>query len=135
MNAKEYMIRVRKAETELELLTARKRHYLDMIVSMGSSPDADRVQHGISSKTENVAIGLVSLARKTEEKIEEYVKIVHEAEELIGRIPQDNFRKILTLKYLCGHSWKLLQDEMDYADAKSVYRCHGYALKELQKLL
>ena len=135
MTAKEYMMRVRRAENELETLAARKRHYEDLIVTMGSSPDAVRVQHGISSKTETVAVGLVSLAEKTEAKIEEYVKIVHEAEDLIGKIPQDKFRKILILKYLCGHSWKLIQDEMDYADAKSVFRCHGYALKELQKVM
>ena len=135
MTAKEYMIRVRKAEEELEILFARKRHYNDLILSMGSSPDADRVQHGISSKTETVAIGLVSLSAKIDEKIEEYTKIVAEAEELINKLPQEKFRKVLTFKYLCGHSWKLLQDELDYADAKSVFRCHGFALKELQKLM
>lgn len=135
MTAKEYMIRVRKAEGELEMLAARKRHYQDLILHMGASPDADRVQHGISSKTETVAVGLVSLTEKINLKMAEYEKVVTEAEALIKKLPQEKFQKVLTFRYLCGHSWKLIQDELDYGDAKSVFRCHGYALKELQKLL
>ena len=80
MQAKEYMIRVRKAEQELLRLASRRRHYLDMMQSMGSDPAADRVQHGISSKTENVAVGLAALAEKMEQRSREYAQIVTEAE-------------------------------------------------------
>ena len=84
---------------------------------------------------ESGAIGLVDLENDLNKKEAEYTKLVKQAEGLIEKIPQEKFRMILVLKYICGHSWKLLRDEMDYADEKSVYRCHGYALKALQKLL
>ena len=135
MQAKEYMIRVRKAEQELLRLASRRRHYLDMMQSMGSDPAADRVQHGISSKTENVAVGLAALAEKMEQRSREYAQIVTEAEELIAKIPQEKFRDILTYRYLSGMSWKTIRDVMGYKDEKSVYRCHGYALKELQEVM
>ena len=135
MQAKEYMIRVRKAEQELRTLAARRSHYLDLMQSMCSDPAADRVQHGISSKTENVAIGLASLAEKMAQRSAEYAQIVTEAEELIAKIPQQMFRDVLTYRYLCGMSWRTIRDVMGYKDEKSVYRCHGYALKELQNLL
>ena len=135
MTAKEYMVRVRKAETELKLLASRRRHYEDLLLSLSSNPDAVRVQHGISSKTETVAVGLVSLIGSVNKKTKEYEKVVSEAEQLISKLSQEKFRQILTLYYLSGWSWKSIRDELGYRDEKSVYRCHGYALRELQKLL
>lgn len=135
MQAKEYMIRVRKAEIELKVLAARRRHYLDLMQSLGSDPAADKVQHGTTSKTENIAVGLASLAQKMEQRAAEYAAIVTEAEALIEQIPQEKFRQILTLRYMAGWSWKSIRDELEYKDEKSVYRCHGYALKALQELM
>lgn len=135
MTAKEYMARVRKAEVELNLISEKKRHYQELATSIGVKLTG--MPHGgdNSSKVETAAIGIADLMRELVKKEREYAEIVRNAEKLIERLPQEKFRMVLTLKYICGHSWKLVRDEMDYADEKSVFRCHGYALKELQKLM
>ena len=136
MTAKEFMERVRKAESELLAISAKKRHYLDLIQAIGAKMSSTVVQgSNTSSKTETAALGLYEMTKLLEEKEKEYVEIVKKAEEALAKIKQEKFRDILTYRYLCRWSWKSIRDQMGYKDEKSVYRCHGYALKELQKVM
>lgn len=136
MTAKEFLSQVQRAERELKIIAAKKRHYNDLICSIGANTGkAVILKPTGASKTETAAVGLVFLNEKLLEKEKEYAALVTKAEKLLEKLPQDKFRKVLTLRYLCDWSWKTIRDEMDYRDEKSVYRCHGYALKELQKLM
>ena len=135
MTAKEYMVRVRKAETELRLIAEKKRHYQELGTSIGVNLSGMPAGKQNKSKVEMSAIGVADLLDQLTKKEKEYAKTVQEAEDLIEKLPQEKFKMVLVLRYICGHSWKLIQDEMDYEDEKSVFRCHGYALKELQKLM
>ena len=136
MTAKTFLLSVLKAERELALICDRRRHYEDLIVAIGANTGKAVIgkPSGVS-KVETAAVGLVYLAEQLRKKEEEYVRIIKKAEELIGKLPQQKFRDVLTRRYLIGESWKTIRDKMDYKDEKSVYRCHGYALRELQKLL
>ena len=136
MTAKAFLLSVQRAERELHLIVDRRRHYEDLIVAIGANTGKAVIgkPSGVS-KVETAAVGLVWLAEQLKKKEEEYVKTIKKAEELIAKIPQPKFREVLTRKYLVGESWKTIRDKMDYQDEKSVYRCHGYAMKELQKLL
>ena len=136
MTAKEYLLSVQRAEHELKLLSEKRRHYEDLINSIGSHMSMAVVQtSGNSSKTETAAIGLVDYTETLAKKEKEYVALIQEANTLIAKIKQDKFREILTKRYLCGKSWKTIRLEMNYKDEKSVFRCHGYALRELQKVM
>jgi len=135
MQAKEFMQQVRKAESELKLIAMKRRHYEDLAASIGVKLTGMPSGSGGGSRVETAAVGLTILTSQLTEKEKEYAALVRKAEKLIDKIPQEKFRKVLTLRYLCGISWRSIQDEMAYNDEKSVYRCNGYALKELQKLM
>lgn len=136
MMAKAYLLLVQRAERDLKIIRDQREHYNQIIASIGSNMKKVVVQtSGNTSKTEIAAVGLVDLAEQLEKKEKEYVEIIQKAEKLIDQIKQDKFREILKRRYLIGESWKTIRDKMDYKDEKSVYRCHGYALRELQKLL
>ena len=135
MTAKEFMSQVSKAEREMLLFSARRRHYEDLMSSIGANIGGGVHSQNVSSKTETAAVGLVFMTEQLTAKIEEYTALIKKAEELIGKLSQENFRRILTLRYLCAWSWRSIRDEMGYKDEKSVYRCHGYALRELQKVM
>lgn len=136
MQAKEFMQSVRIAEKELIAISAKKRHYADLAQAIGSKMSSTVVQtSGNSSKTETAAIGLYEMTKLLEEKEKEYVELIKKAEEAIAKIKQEKFRLLLTYKYLCGWSWSSIRDELKYEDKKSVFRCHGYALRELQKVM
>ena len=136
MQAKEFLIQVQRAERELLVISAKKRHYADLAQSIGAKISGMVVQtSGNSSKTETAAIGLYEMTKLLDEKEKEYAELVKKAEETIAKVKQEKFRLILTYKYLCNWSWASIRDELGYKDKKSVFRCHGYALRELQKVM
>lgn len=136
MMAKEFLLSVQKAEKELLVISAKKRHYLDLAQSIGAKISGTVVQASKgASKTEIAALGLYEMEKMLEEKEKEYVELIKKAEELLAKIKQDKFRDLLTYKYICNWSWRSIRDQLGYKDEKSVYRCHGYALRELQKLM
>lgn len=136
MTAREFLLQVQMAEREMKLINAKRRHYDDLMLSIGANTSKAVIgKPSGASKTETAAIGIIFLTEQLLAKEQQYVALITKAEELIAKIPQEKFRQVLTLKYLCGHSWKIIQDEMDYKNERSAKRCHGYALGELQKLM
>ena len=136
MQAREFMAQVQKAEKELKIIGAKRRHYEDLMMSIGMKVKTVVVtSSGNTSKTETAAIGLLEMTEELASREKEYAELVKKAEGLIARLKQENFQKVLTYKYLCNWSWKSIRDELGYKDEKSVYRCHGYALRELQKIM
>lgn len=136
MQAKTFLLSVQTAERELIRISAKKRHYADLAMSIGAKMRVvvvSKTDNG--SKTEVAAIGLVEMQEMLDKQEKEYVALVKKAEALIAKIPQEKFRDVLTYKYLCNWSWKSIRDQLGYKDEKSAYRCHGYALKELQKVM
>ena len=137
MKAKQYFLQVLAAEKELKLIRAKIRHYEDLGYSIiGGSMDSPVVSHSRgSSRVEAAAMGIFDATRALERQAEEYVVLIRRAEQMVAKIAQERYREILTFRYLCGWSWRSISDELGYKDEKSVYRAHGYALAEAQKIL
>lgn len=137
MTAREFLLSVQRAERELKIISDRRRHYEDLIVSIGSNMGKTSFgkPSNPSSKTETAAVGIVYLIDQLTTKEKEYSAMVQKAEKLISGLKQDKFREILTRRYLNSESWRTIRDKMGYKDEKSVFRCHGYALRELQKVM
>ena len=136
MQAREFMERVRQAEEELKLIAERRRHYMEMATSTTSRLTPVVVKTGPSSKVENAVVGMTDLLTRLDVREAEYTAIVQQAEQLIERIPQFKFRQVLTLRYLAGlNSWQEISEKMGYTNKNSAANVHGYALKELDKVL
>ena len=137
MKARDYFRQIRSLERELKLLRARIRHYNDIGLSItGGSMDSPVVSHSQgSSRVETAAIGLYEAKSALEHQVEEYVIRIREAEQMVGFLPNERYRQILTLRYLADWTWKSISDELGYRDPKSVYKAHGYALAAVQEIL
>lgn len=137
MRARDYFRQVRIAERELKMTRAKIRHFQDVAYSItGGSLDSPVVSHSLGpSRVETAAMGIYDATRALERQAEGFIEVIRRAEELIRQIPQEKYREILTLRYLAGWSWRSISDELRYQDEKSVYRAHGWALREAQKIL
>ena len=136
MQAKEFLLQVQRAETELRLIAERRAHFEDLAVSVGggiAKATLDKPSGG--SRVETAAIGLTDLLTDLDVKQKEYAAIVSKAEELIAKLPQQNHRVVLTMRYILNCNWQYISTFMHYKDPKSVYRVHGWALQELQKVM
>ena len=100
-----------------------------------------RTGHGGGNKARNTsrvelsAIGIADATEALRRQENEYVKIIIQAKNLIEHIAQEKYRQILTYRYLCGWSFRSISDELGYHDPNSIYRAHGWALTEAQKIL
>jgi hypothetical protein len=135
MQAKQYMQMIREAEIELKLINAKRQHYIDLAASMGAGIGKVSDTPSTGSRVETAAIGMADLLTELNVKAREYEGMIRKAEALISKIPQERFRQLLTYRYFCNWSWSHISDELGYKDPKSVYRVHGWALRELQAVM
>ena len=137
MRAKDFFRSVLTAERELKNLRARIAHFRDVGTSIsGADMGQPIVTHSLGqSRVESAVLGLYDATVKMEQQAREYLAVIQRAEKVIRAIPQDKYRTILTLRYLSGWSFRSISDELRYQDSKSVYKAHGWALKEAQKVL
>jgi len=135
MTAKEYFVRVNAAERKIKILVAKLNHFEDLARTITSNTSALGGHQAGTSRVEQAAVGIVDATTRLRAEIEKYSAIITDAEKLIEQIPQERYRDILTLRYLCNWSFRSISDECHYQDPKSVYRAHGWALIEAQKIL
>ena len=135
MQAKEYMQRVRRAEHELKLINAKRLHFIDLAASIGSGVGTAVGKPSGASRVEAAAVGIADLTTELDVKAKEYADMIRKAEKLIACLPMEKHRQVLTLRYLSDWSWRSISDELNYKDPKSVYRVHGWALQELDRIL
>ena len=135
MKAKDFFSQVRRAEKELKVLNAKLDHYKEIGLSIGGSSGVIGNKQKGTSRVELAAIGAVDVFRDLEKEKAEYMAIIARAEQIIRNIPQEKYRMILNYRYLCGWSYKSISDELKYNDPNSVYRAHGWALREAQRII
>ena len=135
MTAKEFFPLVRKAESELKVLNAKLEHYEELGFSMGGIAGGSGNRNRSASRVEMAAVGAVDTLRDLYEQRREYLAIIARAEHVIRQITQERYRQILEYYYICRKSFRWISDELEYKDPNSVYRAHGWALKEAQKIL
>ena len=130
--AKAYLQRVAFAEREIKTLKARIAHYEDLGLSITAfRTDTPVIASKGASRVEMAAVGIVDSLGSLDTNLRAYEAIVGDAEKRIRKIPQENYRRLLTLRYLCGMSFRSVSDELRYEDRNSIYRAHGYALLEM----
>ena len=135
MRVKDFFRQVQRAESELKILDAKLRHYEDLGLSLGGSSGVIGNKNRGTSRVELAACGAVDALSALIDKKREYMAIISRAEAIIEKIPQERYRQILTYRYLCQWSFRSISDELQYNDPNSVYRAHGWALTEAQKIL
>lgn len=107
---------------------------MDIATRLSGQSETHIRSPGQRSRVENAAVRIADLDAAMLADIQRYTALVDQARRIIAQIPQPKFREVLTLRYLCGHSWKTISDELDYADEKSVFRVHGFALLAAEKI-
>lgn len=135
MGAKEFFQSVLEAQRELKLIRKKREHYLDMATGTSGMSETNIRSSGKRSRVEAAALELVELADQLDKEAEIYVERVKLAEQIIQKLEKPRYRQVLTLRYLAGHSWRTVADEMDYADVNSAFHVHGWALRAAEKFL
>ena len=135
MDSREFLRQAAMAERELKTLKSLLDHFEDIGLSMSMPLGRTGSGQKGSSRVEAASIGMVDTEREIRAKIAEYSGIVKTAWKLINKIPQERYRRILSLHYLSGWSLQAVSDDLRYNDRNSIYRALRYALTEFDKVM
>lgn len=135
MNVERYLNQASEAEERLQIYIERRQRLLD--IATGITPNMDGMPAAPSSgnKIESTAVQIADIDRKLTREILRLSELVDDISRTIDQVSNQRQRKLLQLRYLCGHSWGTIQREMGYSNGRSLYYVHRNAKKAVGEIL
>ena len=131
MTAKQYLNRVRRIDKEIEALLRLVQRTRESLEAVTKNYDSDGAQ---STKNPHRFDRLAELESLVDEKIDEQIQLKADILCTIMEL-DDRVQRILLMDYYVEMmTWEQVAVDLNYS-YMHVTRLHGYALKEVQKIL
>lgn len=134
MTAKEYLKQAEWIELRIQIKRDELERYKRMATSMGFTlsdmPSGTRDVHS----TEMILVKIIDLEREIQTELDRLVAIKVNTTEKLSKMKDGNHRLLLELRYIKNERWEHIAWYMR-CSLRSVYRHHGLALKEFEKIL
>lgn len=132
MTAKEYLRRIRDAESDLRSAEMDYQRARDDVMNLKAIEyDKDKVSNSHIGDLSDAIAALEKYAERVNAKWDELVVMREEAKERIGEIADGRYREVLYRRYLQGESWEYIAVGMGYA-YHHIHKLHGQALNEFE---
>ncbi len=132
MTAKEYLRRVRDAESDLRSTEMDYQRARDDVMNLKAIEyDKDKVNNSHIGDLSDAIAALEKYAARVSEQWDRLIAMREEAKERIGEIADGRYREVLHRRYLQGESWEYIAVGMGYA-FRTVLWLHGKALKQFE---
>ena len=135
MNAKEYLSQAlwldQMIDSKLEQLATLK----SLAMKVTSSFSKEKICGGNieKSKMESTIVKVIDLENEINADIDRLVDFKKDIQDTINKMDDINQQLLLELRYLSGKGWDEIAASMGY-DPRTVYRIHGKALKEFERM-
>lgn len=135
MNAKEYLSQA----VWLDRMIDSKLEQLEMLKSLAMKVTSSFTKEKISggniekSKMESTMVKVIDLEHEINADIDRLVNLKKDIQDTINKMDDINQQLLLVLRYLSGKGWDEIAASMGY-DPRTVYRIHGKALKEFERM-
>ena len=131
MTAKEYLRRIRDAESDLRSAEADYQRARDDAMNLKAIEyDKDKVSNSHIGDLSDAIAALEKYAERVNAKWDELIAMREEAKERIGEIADGRYREVLMRRYIWGESWEYIAVGMGYS-FRQVTRLHGGALRAI----
>ena len=131
MTAKEYLRRIRDAESDLRSAEMDYQRARDDIMNLKAIEyDKDKVSNSHIGDLSDAIAALEKYAERVNAKWDELIAMREEAKERIGEIADGHYREVLMRRYIWGESWEYIAVGMGYS-FRQVTRLHGGALRAI----
>ena len=131
MTAKQYLNRVRRIDKEIEALLRLVQRTRESLETVTQNYDSDGAQ---STKNPHKYDRLVELESLVDEKIDQQIALKAEILNTIMQLEDRRQRLVLMEYYVEMKTWEQVAVDLNYS-YMHITRIHGYALKEVQKLI
>ena len=131
MTAKEYLRRIRDAESDLRSAEMDYQRARDDVMNLKAIEyDKDKISNSHIGDLSDAIAALEKYAERVNAKWDELIAMREEAKERIGEITDGRYREVLHRRYLQGESWEYIAVGMGYS-FRQVTRLHGGALRAM----
>ena len=127
---KESFQSVRDAGLQIPVLQRQKAHYEDMAQSIGVNLSGMPFHRSDTCKVEAAAVAMADLHTEICERLLAYANLIKQGQAIIDQMRTVRYKAILTERYINLCSWPEVTRRVGYKDEKSVFRAHGWALRE-----
>ena len=132
MTAKEYLRRVRDAESDLRSAEMDYQRARDDVMNLKAIEyDKDKVNNSHIGDLSDAIAALEKYAARVSEQWDRLIVMREEAKAQIEQIADGRYREVLHRRYLQGESWEYIAVGMGYA-FRTVLWLHGKALKQFE---
>lgn len=137
MNAKQYL---KQAYRLNELIDSdlKELEQLKALATSVSSPSLTGMPGSGQRKQEapfvNAIVKIIDLQNYINAEIDRFVDLKKEIRSVILKVPDNNQKLCLKLRYIQFYKWEAVAAEMNLS-LKQVHRIHGEALQAVQKIL
>lgn len=131
MTAKQYLNRVRRIDKEITALLRLVQKTRESLETITQNYDSDGAQ---STKNPHKYDRLVELESLVDQKIDEQIQMKADILCTIMQLDDRRQRLVLMEYYIEMKTWEQVAVDLNYS-YMHVTRIHGYALKEVQKIL
>jgi hypothetical protein len=135
VTAKQYLRQVKRLDDIVNAKLEQVHALRDLAARITSRPSVDGVQvSGNHDKIGDAIAKIIDLERDINETVNRLIDLKREVITNIDRVPTDDYRLLLTLRYLNFKTWEQIAVDMCYT-YKWVHILHGRALEEFEKVL
>ncbi len=125
---------VRHCHLRTLTLCVRAEKYREMAMQATGRTDALRVSGTPNrSKVEKYVLELWEVHNELQQEIRRLMEKSREAESLIQRLPDQRFRAVLELRYLCGLTWNEVASKLHFT-LRWTHELHNAAIEALAAL-
>ncbi len=133
MTPKEYFSQLLKLDNKIQS-KLRERDAIRRTLVKSTDTTQEPIQtNQTSNPTENVVIKLLKYTDETNNYVDELVDLRIQIADEIMELRNDNYRIVLSERYIQGKKFEEIAVEQNYA-YRHITRLHGEALKEFEKL-
>lgn len=132
MTAKEYLRRIRDAESDLRSAEMDYQRARDDVMNLKAIEyDKDKVSNSHIGDLSDAIAALEKYAARVSEQWERLIVMREEAKAQIEQIADGRYREVLHRRYLQGESWEYIAVGMGYA-YHHIHKLHGQALNQFE---
>ena len=132
MTAKEYLRRIRDAESDLRSAEMDYQRARDDLMNLKAIEyDKDKVSNSHIGDLSDAIAALEKYAERVNAKWDALLAMREEAKTRIEQIADGRYREVLHRRYLQGESWEYIAVGMGYA-YHHIHKLHGQALNEFE---
>lgn len=133
--AKEYLKQYQKAKIRLSVAKEKLAEVESLVASISIDYEDPKVQNGrTGDQVSELVIRLTTVRAQCITAADEAVTAMECVARIIYKVEQENLRRILEKRYICGDAWEQIAVDLHYS-YRWLLKLHGQALIAVSQLL